>query len=88
MEQAQNSTPSAPVVTGIFNAGMTIGEAMQLHPRAREVFAGFHLGGCSHCAISEFETIAQVCEGYGVPAEMLISSLNSLAELEPTPAQA
>jgi hybrid cluster-associated redox disulfide protein len=87
MEQTQNS-PSAAPVTSIFNAGMTIGEAMQLHPRAREVFAGFHLGGCSHCAISEFETIAQVCEGYGVPPEMLISSLNSLAELEPTPAQA
>jgi hybrid cluster-associated redox disulfide protein len=62
---------------------MTVGEAMQLHPRAREVFAGFHLGGCAHCSISEFETIRQICEGYGVPGEMLISSLNSLAELEP-----
>jgi hybrid cluster-associated redox disulfide protein len=85
MEQTQEPN-AVPAKEGIFNAGMTIGEAMQLHPRAREVFAGFHLGGCSHCAISEFETIAQVCEGYGVPAEMLISSLNSLAELEPTPA--
>ncbi len=67
----------------LFNQDMTVGEAMQLHPRAREVFAGFHLGGCAHCAISEFETIRQICEGYGVPAEMLISSLNSLADLEP-----
>ena len=83
MEQAQNSNAS-PSVTGLFNADMTIGEAMQLHPRAREVFAGFHLGGCSHCAVSEFETVRQVCEGYGVPVEMLISSLNSLAEMEPT----
>jgi hypothetical protein len=53
---------------------------MQLHPRAREVFAGFHLGGCSHCGISEFETIAQVTEGYGVPMEMLLGALNSLLE--------
>jgi len=74
--------------TPLFNADMTIGAAMQLHPRAREVFAGFHLGGCSHCAISEFETIRQVSEGYGVPVDMLISSLNSLSDLEPvTPAQ-
>ncbi len=82
MEQTQNTTP-APASQGLFNQDMTVGEAMQLHPRAREVFAGFHLGGCAHCAISEFETIRQICEGYGVPAEMLISSLNSLADLEP-----
>jgi hybrid cluster-associated redox disulfide protein len=81
METTQES--KAPEAPGLFNADMTIGEAMQLHPRAREVFAGFHLGGCSHCSISEFETIRQVCEGYGVPAEMLISSLNSLSQLEP-----
>ena len=65
-----------------FTADMTVGAAMQLQPRAREVFAGFHLGGCSHCAISEFETIQQICEGYGVPVDMLIGSLNSLEELE------
>ena len=65
-----------------FTPDMTVCSAMQLHPRAREVFAGFHLGGCSHCAISEFETIQQICEGYGVPVDMLIGSLNSLEELE------
>jgi hybrid cluster-associated redox disulfide protein len=80
--------PVEETKTPMFNADMTIGEAMQLHPRAREVFAGFHLGGCAHCAISEFETIRQVSEGYGVPVDMLISSLNSLNDLEPvTPAQ-
>jgi hybrid cluster-associated redox disulfide protein len=66
-----------------FNADMSVGEAMQGHPRAREVFAGFHLGGCSHCAISEFETIRQICEGYGVPVEMLLGALNSLESPEP-----
>jgi hybrid cluster-associated redox disulfide protein len=65
-----------------FTPDMTVGAAMQLHPRAREVFAGFHLGGCAHCSISEFETIQQICEGYGVPQEMLIGALNSLEELE------
>ena len=86
MEQTQTNKPASQ--GAMFNENMTVGEAIQLHPRAREVFAGFHLGGCSHCAISEFETIAQVCQGYGVPAEMLISSLNSLAEMEPvSPAQ-
>lgn len=63
-----------------FHGGMTVEEAMKLHPRAREVFAGFHLGGCSHCAIGEFETVEQICEGYGVPLETLLETLNSLLE--------
>lgn len=66
-----------------FDPDMTVGAAMQVHPRAREVFAGFHLGGCSHCAVSEFETIRQICEGYGVPIDMLMGALKSLEELEP-----
>ncbi len=58
----------------------TVLEAMQAHSRAREVFAGYHLGGCAHCAISEFETIGQICEGYGVPVDILLGTLNSLPE--------
>jgi hybrid cluster-associated redox disulfide protein len=61
-----------------FNKDMTVAEAQALHPRAREVFAGYHLGGCAHCAISEFETIQQVCEGYGVPVDAILASLESL----------
>lgn len=81
------ATPAPEAKADLFHADMTVGEAMQLHPRAREVFAGFHLGGCAHCAISEFETIRQICDGYGVPVDMLVGSLNSLAQLEPTPAK-
>lgn len=66
-----------------FTPDMTIGAAMALHPRAREVFAGFHLGGCSHCGIAEFETIQQVCEGYGVPVDQLLDVLNGLDEVAP-----
>jgi len=64
----------------MFNAEMTVAEAMAQHPRAREVFAGYHLGGCAHCSISEYETIQQICDGYGVPVETLIETLNSLIE--------
>jgi hybrid cluster-associated redox disulfide protein len=57
---------------------MTVGDAMALHANARWVFASYHLGGCSHCAISTEETIEQVAEGYGVPLDKLIEDLNSL----------
>ena len=70
-----------------FSLDMTIGEAMGLHPRVGEVFAAFHLGGCSHCGINQYETIGQVCAGYGVDGDMLIEVLEGL--LKPTePAKA
>lgn len=65
-----------------FSADMTVGEAMEMHPRVREVFAAFHLGGCAHCSINRFETIGQVCAGYGVDVDMLLETLESLLEGE------
>jgi len=70
-----------------FNLDMTIGEAMAMHPRVAEVFAAFHLGGCSHCGINQFETIGQVCAGYGVDADMMLEVLEGLME-RPEPSNA
>jgi len=59
---------------------MTVSDAMQLHEDAALVFSSYHLGGCSHCAINNMETIEQVCMGYGVPVDQLIDSLNNLLD--------
>jgi hybrid cluster-associated redox disulfide protein len=72
------TTVASAAAGGQFTKEMTVGEAMTLHPNARWVFASYHLGGCSHCAISNEETIEQVAEGYGVPLDALIGDLNSL----------
>ena len=61
-----------------FDAEMTVGEALALHPAARWVFAAYHLGGCSNCAVSNEETLTQVAEGYGLPLKKLLADLNSL----------
>jgi hybrid cluster-associated redox disulfide protein len=61
-----------------FNPDMTIGEAMAVHPKVAEVFAAFHLGGCSSCGISEYETVGQVCMGYGIDVQMLLEVLEEL----------
>jgi len=66
-----------------FHQDLTVGEAFALHPGARAVFANFHLGGCAHCAISEFETLEQVSEGYGIPLAMILDALNALDDREP-----
>jgi len=63
-----------------FVADMTVGDAMKVHEDAALVFSSYHLGGCSHCAINSMETVEQVCQGYGVPVEQLLDSLNNLLE--------
>jgi len=61
-----------------FSPEMTVDQAFQVHAGARRVFARFHLGGCSNCAISETHTIGAVSEDYGIPLPMLLDSLNAL----------
>ena len=61
-----------------FSKDMTVDQAFRQHAGARRVFAKFHLGGCSHCAISETETIEQVSEGYGIPLNLLMADLEKL----------
>jgi hypothetical protein len=61
-----------------FTPDMTVDQAFKLHAGARRVFARFHLGGCSNCAISESHTIGAVSEDYGIPLDMLLGGLNAL----------
>lgn len=63
-----------------FDLDMPVAEAMAMHPRVAEVFAAFHLGGCSHCGISHYETVGQVCAAYGVDAEVLLEVLEGLMD--------
>ena len=63
-----------------FHLDMPVAEAMALHPRVAEVFAAFNLGGCSHCGVSHYETIGQVCMAYGVDVEVLLEVLEGLME--------
>ncbi len=63
-----------------FTKDQTVEQAFKTHAGARRVFARFHLGGCSNCAISETETIEQVSEGYGIPLNLLMNDLEKLFE--------
>jgi hypothetical protein len=61
-----------------FTPDMTVDEAFKVHAGARRVFARFHLGGCSNCAISETHTIGAISDDYGIPLQMLLDNLNAL----------
>lgn len=46
-------------------------------PFSRQLlFSKFHLGGCGNCAYEPGETIAEVAEKHGKPAQDLVSTLN------------
>jgi hybrid cluster-associated redox disulfide protein len=63
----------------IFTPKMTIAEAMQVHPKVAEVLASFHLAGCSHCAVSDVDTIEGACQTYGIDQAALMRALDELA---------
>lgn len=63
----------------VFSPKMTIAEAMQVHPRVSEVLDNFHLGGCSHCEVSDVDTIEGACQTYGIDQKALMAALNALA---------
>ena len=64
----------------MFHAAMIVDEALRLHPKARWVFAAWHLGGCASCERSPTETLEEVAEGYRIPLDELLRDLNSLME--------
>ena len=66
-----------------FRLDMPVAEAMAMHPRAAEVFAAFHLGGCSHCGVAHYETIEQVCMGHCLQCQFLLEVLEGLMEHDP-----
>ena len=63
-----------------FEPQMTFAEIYAMHPRAAEVLAGFHLGGCSSCAVSPDQTLASAAQQHNLNLELLLGSLRKLAD--------
>jgi hypothetical protein len=57
---------------------MTVREAYALHPQAQEVLAGYHLGGCSSCAVSLDDRLEEICQRSGIGVNEIVASLNAL----------
>jgi hybrid cluster-associated redox disulfide protein len=62
----------------MFSPQTRVDEALRIHPKARWVFAAYHIAGCNGCERAPEETLAEVAEGYGLPLERLLNDLNSL----------
>jgi hybrid cluster-associated redox disulfide protein len=61
-----------------FRPSMIVADALALHPKARWVFAAYHIRGCGGCDHASRETLEEVADGYGIPLERLLRDLNGL----------
>jgi hybrid cluster-associated redox disulfide protein len=61
-----------------FDGGTVVADALAMHPKARWVFAAYHIGGCNGCSQAGTETLAEVAAGYRIPLDRLLADLNSL----------
>lgn len=61
-----------------FTPKMTVQDAIAQHPQAEQILAGFHLGGCSNCAVDADDTLAQICRENGRDLTELLRTLNML----------
>ena len=64
----------------MFRSQTIVADALAMHPKARWVFAAYHLGGCVECGSASEETLTEVAEGYRLPLPRLIDDLNSLID--------
>lgn len=69
-----NSGKEAPQ----FRSTTIVAEALALHPKARWVFAAYHIRGCSGCDQAGLETLEEMARGYGIPLDRLLADLNGL----------
>ena len=62
----------------MFESRTIVADALAMHPKARWVFAAYHLGGCNACNLAHGETLEEVARGYGLSLDALLADLNSL----------
>lgn len=62
----------------MFRPETIVADALAMHPKARWVFAAYHIGGCNGCERSSGETLEEVATGYRIPLEELLRDLNAL----------
>jgi hybrid cluster-associated redox disulfide protein len=65
-----------------FTQDMTILEALQTHPKSREVFLKFGMT-CINCMGAQMESIAKGAHIHELDAEEIVKELNRLLEEDP-----
>ena len=59
---------------------MTVDEVGLIHPQANQVLAGFHIGGCSSCAVDGSQRLDLAVAQSGQQLEPVLVALNTLVQ--------
>lgn len=70
----------------IFTRDMSMMEALQADPRARDVFTAYGMG-CIGCMGVSMESIEDGAKMHGIDPEAVIAELNKLVPLEQPPVE-
>ena len=57
---------------------MQIGQILQIHPQTQQILAGFHIGGCSSCAVDDRQSLGEAVAINGRELEPILAALNTL----------
>lgn len=73
-----------------FSPSTRLEEAMAVHPRVREIFAGFGISGsgCSGGSLDESRTIAETCAASSLDARVVLEALGRFLEDPAAPVEA
>ena len=69
----------------IFTKDMSMMEALQADPRAKDVFAAYGMG-CIGCMGVSMESVEDGAKMHGIDPNAVVAELNKLAPLEPSEA--
>jgi hybrid cluster-associated redox disulfide protein len=64
--------------TSMFTPTTVVADALEQHPKARWVFAAYHLSGCNGCSRAHDETLAELAQGYRIELDAFLRDLNNL----------
>lgn len=62
-----------------FDPKMPLVELYEIEPRAQNVLAAFHIGGCASCAVDESESLEQAVNERGANLDRVLAALSSLS---------
>lgn len=61
-----------------FDPQQPLDELFAQEPRAQNVLAAFHIGGCASCAVNEHTSLADAAKERGADLDAILAALNAL----------
>lgn len=63
-----------------FDPNDSLAHLYTVEPRAQDVLAAFHIGGCASCAVDESHSLAEAVQERGADLDNVLAALNTLSE--------